>query len=223
MLSRDVAAPLLQRGTVPSFLFSTLWSNPQSIVSLDVSLLSRRLGLFQVVVRSMVQKIPSLLYTYLSANTDWILDELSSHYDNVVMLNISRFLLDIPLNGPCLLLLSFPDNMAWWGNNLDFCDRFATLLCDPSTSPNASQFFTSLLYRAFFTPSLFFSSLTAETKIPLVIRCPKSSLLLPSFPVFSILHSPIPMKRSRKIPSKLFLESCGPRSRKVSPNLPANF
>ncbi|KAK8815576.1 hypothetical protein WA538_004704, partial [Blastocystis sp. DL] len=101
-----------------------------------------RLGLFQVVVRALVQKIPCSLYAYLSANSDWILRELSSHYNNLVMLNISRFLLDIPLT----------NDVAWWENDLDFCNRFVDLLCNPSTSPNASHFFTSLLYRAFFTP-----------------------------------------------------------------------
>ena len=222
MFPGNVTVPVFQQGPVPSLLFTALWPVPQSTVSPSRFLKPRRLGLFQVVIRSMVQKIPSLLYTYLSANTDWILNELSSHYSSVVMLNISRFLLDIPLDGTSLPLRSLLDNKAWWGDNHLFCDRFASLLADPSTSPNASQFFTSLLYRAFFTPWLLLLSLTPETKILPAFRCPKSSLLPPSFPAFSTPLSRIPTKRSQTIPSKSSLASYGPRSRKVALLFPPN-
>ena len=107
MFSRYTARSLFQRGLIsPSFL-PALWPNSQSIVLPERSLTPRRLGLFQVVVRALVQKIPCSLYAYLSANSDWILRELSSHYNNLVMLNISRFLLDIPLTSTFSFFPSF--------------------------------------------------------------------------------------------------------------------
>ena len=99
ILPSDILDDLFQEDSILDSIFRILFNRSMScLFTLYGWLKYRREGLFQTVIESFVRIIPTVMFQYLSRHADFVQKNIAIHLNDMVVLNIGRFLLDIPLD-----------------------------------------------------------------------------------------------------------------------------
>ena len=99
ILPSDILSDLLLDDSILDSVFRILFNRSMSCLFTFYGRLKyRREGLFQTVVESFVRKIPTTMFQYLSRHADYIQKNIAIHLNDMAVLNIGRFLLDVPLD-----------------------------------------------------------------------------------------------------------------------------
>ena len=104
ILPEGVLSDLLEDDSILDSLFMILFNQSMSCMFTYRSWLKcRREGLFQTVVESLVRKVPMTMFHYLSGHAEYMRKNVAAHMNSMAVLNIGRFLLDVPL--VCMYLI----------------------------------------------------------------------------------------------------------------------
>ena len=112
-----------------------------------VEITLRKYGCLQIVIETLVEQIPRYLYRYLHDNTDYIIPRLLERFDDLSVVSIFRYLLDLPLSD---LTDSQLEVKPWWGDNSKFCNALLNTLKNPKTTVLTSEFLITIIHRGFY-------------------------------------------------------------------------
>ena len=98
ILPCDILSELLQDDSILDSIFRILFNRSMScLFTFHAWITFSREGLLQAVVESFVRKIPTVMFQYLSRHADSVQKNIAIHLNDMAVVNIGRFLLDIPL------------------------------------------------------------------------------------------------------------------------------
>lgn len=129
-------------------VFDFIFSDSISDLSFFMwSMMSRYLGYFDCVFDGMVRKSSQVLYDYLSKHSNDLLSRFASHMNRLTIVNILRYLLDVPLMSTILFIHYIIDDQPWWNDSQAFLNSFISYLDKEDCSSGVTLFLVSVIQR----------------------------------------------------------------------------